>query len=391
MIKISSFLKWSILSILVAFFAGTTSALLLVSLDYLSALRNEYIWLISFLPIAGFFTALLYQNIGKKSAKGNKLITETIQQPTKPLLDWLMAPLILLTTLIAHLFGASVGREGTALQLSAGLSDQLTKAFNLTPSERVVLLRAAVAAGFGAVFGTPIAGAIFALEFTNNQISFNRAIPPIFICSILANQVTLWWGINHSVYSITQMPSLTGINLLFILIAAFTFGIAAFIFKSGLNVLNNTISKYFPDELWRAVFGGILIAVIVYAAQLYQFIGLGIPSILNAYSFAAYPTDFILKLLLTILSISVGFKGGEVTPLFFIGATLGSMLSLYIPLPISFLAGLGMITVFGAAARTPLAAAFLAYELFGKEYIFYAFIICFIASFIAGKKSIYQS
>lgn len=391
MIKISSFLKWSILSILVAFFAGTTSALLLVSLDYLSALRNEYIWLISFLPIAGFFTALLYQNIGKKSAKGNKLITETIQQPTKPLLDWLMAPLILLTTLIAHLFGASVGREGTALQLSAGLSDQLTKAFNLTPSERVVLLRAAVAAGFGAVFGTPIAGAIFALEFTNNQISFNRAITPIFICSILANQVTLWWGINHSVYSITQMPSLTGINLLFILIAAFTFGIAAFIFKSGLNVLNNTISKYFPDELWRAVFGGILIAVIVYAAQLYQFIGLGIPSILNAYSFAAYPTDFILKLLLTILSISVGFKGGEVTPLFFIGATLGSMLSLYIPLPISFLAGLGMITVFGAAARTPLTAAFLAYELFGKEYIFYAFIICFIASFIAGKKSIYQS
>ncbi|MFY8025797.1 MAG: chloride channel protein [Sediminibacterium sp.] len=391
MIKISSFLKWSILSILVAFFAGTTSALFLVSLDYLSAIRNEYIWLISFLPIAGFFTALLYQEIGKKSAKGNKLITETIQQPTKPLLDWLMAPLILLTTLIAHLFGASVGREGTALQLSAGLSDQLTKAFNLTPPERVVLLRAAVAAGFGAVFGTPIAGAIFALEFTNNQISFNKAIPPIFICAILANQVTLWWGINHSVYSITQMPSLTGINLLFILIAAFAFGITAFIFKSGLNVLNNTIPKYFPDELWRAVFGGILIAVIVYAAQLYPFIGLGIPSILNAYSFAAYPTDFILKLLLTILSISVGFRGGEVTPLFFIGATLGSMLSLYIPLPISFLAGMGMITVFGAAARTPLVVAFLAYELFGKEYIFYAFIICFIASFIAGKKSIYQS
>ena len=148
MIKISSFLKWSILSLLIAFFAGTTSALFLVLLDYVSELRNKYIWLISFLPIAGFFTALVYQNIGKRSTKGNKLIVETIQQPTNPLLDWLMAPLILLTTLIAHLFGASVGREGTALQLSAGLSDQLTKAFNLTPSERVVLLRAAVAAGF---------------------------------------------------------------------------------------------------------------------------------------------------------------------------------------------------------------------------------------------------
>lgn len=391
MIKISSFLKWSILSLLIAFFAGTTSALFLVLLDYVSELRNKYIWLISFLPIAGFFTALVYQNIGKRSTKGNKLIVETIQQPTNPLLDWLMAPLILLTTLIAHLFGASVGREGTALQLSAGLSDQLTKAFNLTPSERVVLLRAAVAAGFGAVFGTPIAGAIFALEFTNNQISFNKAIPPIFICSILANQVTLWWGINHSVYSVTQIPSLTGTNMLFLLIAAFAFGITAWIFKSGLNLMNKMASKYFPDELWRALLGGILIAVIVYSGQLFKFIGLGIPNILNAYTLAAFPTDFILKLLLTILSISVGFKGGEVTPLFFIGATLGSMLSMYIPLPISFLAGLGMITVFGAAARTPLTAAFLAYELFGKEYIFYAFIICFIASFIAGKKSIYQS
>ncbi len=391
MIKISSFLKWSILSLLIAFFAGTTSALFLVSLDYLSDLRNKYIWLISFLPIAGFFTALLYQSIGKKSTKGNKLIVESILQPTKPLLDWLMAPLILLTTLIAHLFGASVGREGTAIQLSAGLSDQLTKAFNLTPSERVVLLRASVAAGFGAVFGTPIAGAIFALEFTDNQINFTKAITPILISAILANQVTLWWGISHSVYSVTQIPSFTITNMLFLLIAAFAFGITAWIFKRGLTLLNEMASKYFPNELWRAVFGGILIAVIVYAAQLFKFIGLGIPSILNAYSLAAFPTDFIQKLLLTILSISVGFKGGEVTPLFFIGATLGSMLSVYIPLPISFLAGLGMITVFGAAARTPLAAAFLAFELFGKEYIFYAFIICFIASFIAGKKSIYQS
>ena len=391
MIKISSFIKWCILSLLVSFFAGTTSAFFLVSLYYLSDLRNKYIWLIAFLPIAGLFTALLYQNLGKNASKGNKLIVETIQQPTNPLLDWLMAPLILFTTLIAHLFGASVGREGTALQLSAGLSDQLTKTFNLTPSERVVLLRAAVAAGFGAVFGTPLAGAIFALEFTGNQISFNKSISPILICAILANQVTLWWGINHPVYSVTQIPSLTATSILFMLIAAFLFGITAWIFKNGLTLLNRMASKYIPDELWRAVFGGLLIAAIIYSAELFKFIGLGIPSILNAYSFAAFPTDFFLKLLLTILSISVGFKGGEVTPLFFIGATLGSMLSVYIPLPISFLAGLGMITVFGAAARTPLSAAFLAYELFGKEYIFYAFFICLIASFIAGKKSIYQS
>jgi len=145
-----------------------------------------------------------------------------------------------------------------------------------------------------------------------------------------------------------------------------------------------------PNESWRAVSGGILIAVVIYSTAIDDFIGLGIPYILNAYSAPAIPFAFLIKLLLTIFSLSIGFKGGEVTPLFFIGATLGSALSLIIPLPISFLAGMGMVAVFGAASKTPLATALLAYELFGKEYIFYAFVIAFIASFIAGKKSIYQ-
>lgn len=391
MIKIRSSFKWGILCLLISFLAGSTSALFLVLLDAVTLFRTKNNGLIALLPIAALITVILYQTVGRKSASGNHLIVATILQPSKPLIDWLMAPLILFTTLIAHLVGASVGREGTALQLSASLSDQLTQPFKLNKSERAILLKAAVAAGFGAVFGTPLAGALYALEFAGKKIQFNKNIVPIFICGFLANQVCLWWGIQHTVYTINQLPAISFHTGFLILIAAIVFGIIAFLFKTGLPFTKELAIKLIPNDLWRAVIGGFLIAAIIYFAGLFDFAGLGIPSILNAYVNAETPYAFFIKLLLTIISLSVGFKGGEVTPLFFIGATLGSTLSLIIPLPISFLAGMGMVAVFGAASKTPLASALLSFELFGQDIIFYAFVISFIASFIAGKKSIYQS
>lgn len=390
MIIIRSLLKWGILCILISLFAGSSSALFLVLLDSVTTVRTTYSGLIALLPLAALISVLLYQTIGKKSAKGNQLIVATIEQSSKPLIEWMMAPFILFSTLIAHLCGASVGREGTALQLSASLSDQLTRPFKLSDYERALLLKAAVAAGFGAVFGTPLAGALFALEFADKKIQFNKNIAPIFVCGFLADQVTRWWGIQHTIYSITQLPSLNIFSGLQILLAAILFGIIAFVFKAGLTFTKFSMEKLIPNESWRAVTGGILIAVVIYSTAIDDYIGLGIPYILHAYSAQAMPFAFLIKLLLTIFSLSIGFKGGEVTPLFFIGATLGSTLSFIIPLPISFLAGMGMVAVFGAASKTPLATALLAYELFGKEYIFYAFVIAFIASFIAGKKSIYQ-
>jgi H+/Cl- antiporter ClcA len=391
MIKIRSSFKWGILCLLISFLAGSTSALFLVLLDAVTLFRTKNNVLIALLPIAALITVILYQTVGRKSASGNHLIVATILQPSKPLIDWLMAPLILFTTLIAHLSGASVGREGTALQLSTSLSDQLTQPFKLNKSERAILLKAAVAAGFGAVFGTPLAGALFALEFVNMKFQFNKNIVPVFICGFLADQVCLWWGIQHTVYTINQLPAISFHTVFQILIAGIVFGLIAFLFKTGLSFTKELAIKLIPNDLWRGVLGGILIAAIIYFASLYKFAGLGIPSILNAYADTETPYAFFIKLSLTIISLSVGFKGGEVTPLFFIGATLGSSLSLIIPLPIPFLAGMGMVAVFGAASKTPLASALLAFELFGKEFIFYAFVISFIASFIAGKKSIYQS
>jgi H+/Cl- antiporter ClcA len=391
MIYIRSFAKWMIICILIAILAGTGSALFLVLLDYCTQIRIQHRFLIALLPIAGLITALIYQTVGKPSSLGNQLIVENILQPSKPVLPFLMAPFIFATTLLSHLFGASAGREGTALQISAGLSDQLTKPFKLTDKERALLLLAAVAAGFGSVFGTPIAGAIFALEFATNKkaVSF-YSILLVFVCAFLAHWVCLAWGVVHTEYLIKQLPKISFNNFLFIVLVSIIFGLVAFLFKTGLHYFKVRAITHLPNELWRSVIGGTFIALIVYITNGFDFIGLGIESMIRAFDTPANHNDFAIKMLLTILTLSVGFKGGEVTPLFFIGATLGSGLSLVLPLPISFLAGMGMVSVFGAAAKTPLAAALLALELFGKEYFIYAFAICIIASFIAGKKSIYQ-
>ena len=386
-----SFLKWIVLSCLIALIAGATSAGFLISLDYFTNIRVHADWLLACLPIGGWLTIWLYKQFDAHALKGNHLITASIQNPTMPIIPMVMAPLIYTTTIIAHLFGGSTGREGTALQISTALSDQLSQPFKLSPSQRSIALKMAVAAGFGSIFGTPLAGAVFALEYayTKQQQQIFQLVPIVFT-AMIADQVTLAFGVVHSNYTIALYPLMQLTHWMYLLMAALIYGLAAFIFKHGMHSSKKILLKILPNPYWRIIVGGTMIAIIVYATEGFKFIGLGIPTILQAFETTTAPTDFLFKIGLTILTLSVGFKGGEVTPLFFIGATLGSALSLFCPLPIGFLAGMGLVAVLGAAAKTPLASTILAYELFGKEALIYAFIVCIIASFISGKQSIYR-
>lgn len=369
---------------------GLASAGFLVSLNFVTQLRESNVWLIAFLPVGGFAIGLVYNNYGKTVVSGNNLLIETIYKPQQ-IIPFKMAPFVYLGTMLTHLLGGSAGREGTALQMAGAIAYQFVKPFKLTQSDIQILIIAAVAAGFGSVFGTPIAGAVFGLEVALIKKINYAAILPAFVASIIANLVCNLWPVNHTHYHIDYVPPVSGLNIFYSIIAGIILGLCAASFSKIMHWATlkfKLVIKYAP---LRPVFGGILIALGVWAIGNTTFIGLGMPTISLAFVQPLPFYYFALKMVFTIITLSAGFKGGEVTPLFFIGAALGNVLFFFIPLPLALLAAMGFVAVFASATNTPLACTIMAIELFGMQSVVYMTIVCAIGFLISGKTGIYVS
>ena len=252
------------------------------------------------------------------------------------------------------------------------------------------VLRTAVALP-GAAAGTPLAGGIFGLEiFLLGRLRYDALIPS-FAASIFADMTTKAWQVGHTHYHIPSIPELSPMNVVCTIIAGIFFGICAILFGS----LTHRVSILFKNNIsfppFRPMVGGAIVAFAVFGLGTTRYIGLGIPMILESFTTQLPPYDFVLKIVFTAITLGAAFKGGEVTPLFFIGATLGNALSYFIPLPVGLLAGMGFVAVFAGAANTPIACVFMAIELFGAECGVYAAIACIIAYFISGHRGIYGS
>jgi H+/Cl- antiporter ClcA len=388
--------KWIVICFCIGLLAGSSSALFLESLEWIGDYRDSNTWLLFLLPIGGFLVGAFYHYWGTGVESGNNLLIENIHEPIKPRIPVKMAPMILLGTLLTHLVGGSAGREGTAIQMSGSLSDQLTRIFNLTIEDRKVILLASIAAGVSSVFGTPLAGAVFALEIcVIGMIRYQALIPALF-SALIANYITAnFWSVHHTQYHIDFIPHLTGTFFLYSIVAGICFGLTSLLFIKTMEWISKLFKTLFSYPPMRPFVGGIVLSVIFLILLYYfnntKFIGLGVTGILESFEQPVNSYDFLLKLFLTALTLSCGFKGGEVTPLFFIGAALGSALSIILPIPTALLAGMGFVAVFAGATNTPIACIFMGIELFGSACGVYVSIACAVAYICSGHVSIYTS
>ncbi len=382
--------RWLLIACLIGGLVGSASAFLLVSLQWVTNYRESHVWIISLLPIGGLIIGLTYHYFGSSVVKGNNMLLEEVHSPKK-IIPFRMAPLVLFGTLVTHLFGGSAGREGTAVQMGGAIADQFTKWFKLKNRDRKILIIMGISAGFASVFGTPLAGAVFALEvLIVGRMRYEALLPSIIVAQI-AHYTCLAWNVSHTHYSIPFVPEMQAIDLLYTVGAGILFGLAALWFSKSVHFFGNKFKELISYPPLRPVIGGVVIALLVWLMGTTKYIGLGVPTIVDAFSQDLPSYDFAIKLLLTAFTLGAGFKGGEVTPLFFIGATLGNALCFFVPLPIALMAGMGFVAVFAGATNTPLACTLMGIELFGAECGMYVGIACAVAYLFSGHTGIYSS
>ena len=383
-------MKWFMLSILSGIIIGIVISLFLKSLQFATSTRQSYPVIILLLPFGGALVSYLYLRYGKDSSKGNNLIIERINKGEANI-PFRMAPLVFFGTFITHLFGGSAGREGTGVQIGASICSKLSKILRLNEKDTTMIIISGVSSGFGVVFGTPIAGTIFGLEVSTVGKMRYEAIIPCLISSFIGNAIAKVLKVHHSHYAM-EVVSNSDYSIFYkVILCSILFGLVSKLFSELTGNLKKFFTQLIPKSYIKSFVGGCIVIIIALVLQTQIYLGLSLDLLQDAFENNVVGYAFLIKLILTSITLATGFQGGEVTPLFVIGATLGNFLAPIINLPLSFLAGLGMVAVFCGGTKTPLASFAMGLELFGGGNIKYIFITCVISYVFAGKSGIYSS
>lgn len=383
-----TFCRFIIASVIVGFIVGGVTTvfgrLLLAAADFRAA-HPGTLWL---LPFSGLLIVFLYHITNTRTPRGTNLVIEAVRSedhiPAK------MAPLIFASTIATHLFGGSSGREGAALQLGGSLGQLIGDIFRTRESKRHILVMCGMSAAFSALFGTPVAATVFALELANIGILCYSALVPCTVASIIAFSIAQWAGLRAERFHIEEIPFTpavtTGVVILGVLCAALSI-----LFCLSLKRTACLARRFIPNSYLRIFTGGALVVAMTYIFHTRDYLGAGMDIIEQALEGTVAPEAFILKLLFTAATLSFGFKGGEIIPTLFVGATFGCTVSGLLGLEPHAAAAIGMIAMFCGVTNSPLTALLLACEVF--DFVSPAmFLLAISVSYmLSGYYSLYSS
>lgn len=383
-----SFTKWLLLSVLVGFVVGTAGSLFGVALTFVTGLRMTNPWLIWLLPVGGLVIVFLYELSNMPGGTSTNMVFIAVRD--NRIMPFLTAPLIFLATVITHLLGGSSGREGAALQLGGSLSGSIGKLLRLDDKDCRVMTMCGMSAAFTALFGTPLASTIFALEVTSVGIMYHAALVPCLISSLLGLWIAGLFGLPPTVFELTETLTLTPFSMVQVAALGVLLALVSIMFCVFMDNAPKLYAKHLKNPYLRVIVGGALVIALTHLCGTTDYNGAGEHVIHAAIEGSAAPWAFLLKMLFTALTLGSGYKGGEIVPVFFTGATFGCVVAPLLGLPAPLGAALGMVALFCGVTNSPLASILLAVELFGGVSIPLFALTCAVTYMLSGYFSLYS-
>ncbi len=382
------FIKWICIAVIVGLVVGGFSILFGKAMNFVTQYRQENSFIIYFLPLAGVIIVGLYKLCNYENNKGtNTVLSNLHAQDDIPLKT---APLIFVSTVLTHLCGGSAGREGAALQLGGSLGNGIGKILRLDENDKRVIVMCGMSAAFSALFGTPMAAAIFSIEVGSVGIMYFSALVPCVFASVIASQFAINMGIHPESFKVASVPDMNVENVIKIVIICVIFAVVSGLFCITLHIAGRILKKYFTNSYIRIVVVAVFIILVTKLIDSTDYLGAGVDVIERAMEGEVVPYAFIMKILLTAITLGAGFKGGEIVPSFFIGATLGCLLGNIFGISPSFCAALGMSAIFCGATNCPITSILISFELFGYKGAVFFMMAAAISFMMSGYYGLYS-
>lgn len=386
---IKTLVKWSIIAIIVGIVCGLVGSAFHLSVDYVTHLREEYRWIILLLPLGGVAIVAIYKLCRFEVNMGTNRVIESVRSDKK--VPTRMAPLIFASTVITHLFGGSAGREGAALQLGGSIGYRFGKIFRLGEKDMHLVVLLGMSAVFAALFGTPLTATVFVLEVISVGVIYYAGLVPCIISSVVAYNVSLFFGITPVRFLTVAMQPATASVMLKTVVIAILCALVSILFCTAIKKCEHYSEKLLHNNYVRALVGGGIIVLLTVVLRTTDYNGAGMDVITNAMNGQARPEAFILKIIFTAITIAAGFKGGEIVPTFFIGSTFGCVAGSLLGLNPGFGAAIGFVALFCGVVNCPLASIMLALEVFGADSILVFALACGVSFMMSGYYGLYGS